>query len=158
MQNKNLSRAIFTLAMIFAMAVAGYGQNNSIDGIWLDGNGFELKMNNGSFELELYEESLETGHAQITKGNFTIGNGELSVTYTHYHGYFLCELGLSIMGIMPGRWYSLDDIKTVINRSPLGELASLLMMPQIEPLFVTETVPFSGNSIILMWGSFNRKN
>ena len=158
MANKNIWSAITALALIFGITLAAHGQDRSLDGTWHSAEGLELRLDNGNLELHLnYHDEFETGTMLMARGIFTVSGGNITVTYTHYHGAFLNEMGMTAFGIRSVEWYTLDEVEAAIRRSPGGEFMAPAMLAQLAPLFMTDTAPIINNSFTLEFGTFTRQ-
>jgi len=157
MANKNIWSVIATLALIFGITLAAGAQDRSLDGTWLGGDGAELRLNNGNLELRFNYEELEAGFVLMARGTFTVSGRYITATFTHYHGSFLREAGLTAFGLRPNEWYTMDDLYAAIRRSPGGEFMAPMMLLQLAPMFATETSPVINNSITLLEETFTRQ-
>ena len=141
MTSKNTRSVIAALVLIFAVTLVAHAQNRQLDGTWHSAEGLELRLYNGNLELQMNHEELETGFMLMARGTFTVSGGNITVTYTHYHGAFLNEMGMTAFGIRSDEWYTLDEVEAAIRRSPGGEFMAPAMLAQLAPLFMTDTAP-----------------
>jgi len=105
MANKKFLAGILVLALVFTMALVGCsddgGTDSGLNGTWVSG-GFQLKLNNGSYEIT------NNGIA-LVKGTYTTSGNNITLKPTHYW--------------IETKWYSRADCKGLgFSEAELNEM------------------------------------
>ena len=122
-------------------------QKKALEGTWVlvevNGSGFgsgspeeAIVFNNGNFEMK-------EGGTSYAKGTYTVSGTTLTMTLTHFKGS--TDIGLE------NRWYSKDEVKTIMKRmlQENGQTWTADMDKEIEEDFAPQAVTFSVNGSTL---------
>jgi len=97
MANKKFFAGMLVMALVFGMVLVGCddgsgGGDPALNGTWV-ASGYELILNNGSFEVPNQQ-----------KGTYTASNGSMTLTPTHHWGKALSN-------DFDAKWYNKADLK-----------------------------------------------
>jgi hypothetical protein len=108
----------------------------ALNGTWVDSDGYEIKLNNGSFEAS------EEGNP-MAKGTYTTSGNNITIQITHIHGSMF-------EGMLESKWYTKAELKTALKAS-FDFLMPRAMDAQIDVMFVpqTGTYSISGNTLTM---------
>lgn len=161
MANKKIWLGILIIALVFGVTAVSCKDDpvntnttdSALNGTWASEDGYEIKLNNGSFEAS-------TNGMEMIKGTYTTSGKNITMQATHVHsGMALTaadniELPFAIPPIPPG-WYTKTQLKLIL-KGGLGAYFELLGGDAIVDLMVdsifeeeTGTYSVSGNTLTM---------
>ena len=158
MANKKFWLGILAIVLVFGMMVVGCDEpeDESLEGTWV-GDGVELKLNDGNFEMS-------PNGSPYMKGTYTTNGNNMTLTPTHLHGHgtTFADWGLE------SKWYTKSELKEAMKTAAIAqaeaagltdaELAAYgaeldaLFDNGLSDAFATTTVTYSVNGNTLTFG------
>ena len=146
---KNIVRFIGIIALVAVIGFGvtacssggGGGSNNptptpsgefdaSLNGTWVDDDGFEIKISNGTFEL--------FNEVQM-KGTITTSGNNFTMTVTHFYGDEEFDL--------EEKWYSRDEVASLMKQSGASTAE---INEELDEFFPTWKGTYSGNKLTMI--------
>jgi len=138
-----MKKKIFGLvmALLFGLQFAGYGQNVSVEGTWVNtDNNTVLTMKNGVGTTKLE-------YIDVYRYTYSVKGDNVTMTLTNINGMLLIDL-FAIFGVDSTKLYSRTELGNLMRGSAVAAMSNMKnsdIEQALDMLFTTQTVQVKNN-------------